>query len=81
MVMFAYVIFIIIHVALVTATGLTRNMNHIVLGTDNTTSIAGIYIGTGIIALTIFLCILAHWLSWNKPRALQHADAAINGNL
>ncbi|KAA9038364.1 molybdopterin-dependent oxidoreductase [Ginsengibacter hankyongi] len=81
MVMFSYVIFIIIHVALVAATGLTRNMNHIVLGTDNTTSVAGIYIGAGIIAFTILFCLLAHWLSWNKQRALQHADAAINGNL
>lgn len=81
MVMVAYVIFIIIHVALVAATGLTRNMNHIVMGTDNTTSLAGIYIGLGIIVCTILFCILAHWLSWNKQRALQHADAAINGNL
>jgi sulfoxide reductase catalytic subunit YedY len=56
-------------------------MNHIVMGTDNTTSLAGIYIGSGIIVCTILFCILAHWLSWNKQRALQHADAAINGNL
>jgi len=81
MVMFAYVLFIIIHVALVAVTGFTRNMNHIVLGTDNTTSADGIYNGLGIIVFTIFFCILAHWLSWNKQRALQNADAAINGNL
>jgi DMSO/TMAO reductase YedYZ molybdopterin-dependent catalytic subunit/thiosulfate reductase cytochrome b subunit len=81
MVMIAYVIFIIIHVALVVATGLVKNMNHIVLGTDSINNFSGLYIGTGIVLATILFCVAAHWLSWNKQRLLQHADAAINGNL
>lgn len=35
----------IIHVSMVAATGLLRNMNHITVGTDNTTSPAGLYWG------------------------------------
>jgi sulfoxide reductase catalytic subunit YedY len=81
LVMIAYVIFIIIHVALIAATGLVRNMNHIVMGTDSTGSLSGLYIGIGIIVVTVVFCFLAHWLSWNKQRLLQHLDAAINGNL
>jgi len=81
MVMIAYVIFIIVHVALVAVTGLVRNMNHIILGTDDVSSSSGLYIGTVIIVATILFCILAHWLSWNKQRSLQQIDAAINGNL
>lgn len=81
LVMIAYVIFIIIHVALIAATALVRNMNHIVMGTDSTGSLSGLYIGIGIIGVTVVFCFLAHWLSWNKQRLLQHLDAAINGNL
>jgi sulfoxide reductase catalytic subunit YedY len=81
LVMLAYVVFIIIHVVLISATGLVRNMNHIVLGTDNTRSLFGLYIAIVIIAITIGFCFLAHWLSWNKQRLLQHLDAAVNGNL
>jgi sulfoxide reductase catalytic subunit YedY len=81
LVMIAYVIFIIIHVSLVAATGLVRNMNHITIGTDNTSSFTGLYIGLGIILTTVAFCFLAHWLSWNKQRLLQHLQAAINGTL
>lgn len=81
LVMITYVIFIGIHVALVAATGFVRNMNHIVMGTDNSDNFSGLYIGIGIIIATAALCVLAHWLSWRKQRLLQHADAAINGNL
>jgi methionine sulfoxide reductase catalytic subunit len=81
LIMIAYLTFIIIHVAMVCMTGLIRNMNHIVLGTDNPDNLLGLSIGTGIIMLTIFFCFLAHWLSWNKARLLQHLDAAVNGNL
>lgn len=81
LVMIAYVIFIIIHVAMIATTGLVRNMNHIVMGTDSAASFAGLYICIGIIVATTVFCFLAHWLSWNKQRLLQHLDAAINGNL
>ena len=80
LIMIAYIIFIIIHVALVAATGLVRNMNHIVLGTDNSLNVTGLYMGIGIILATVAFCVLAHWLSWRKPRLLQQMNAAINGN-
>ncbi len=81
LIMIAYVIFIFIHVAMVAATGLVRNLNHIVLGTDDSGNLSGLYIGIGFVLITAAFCFLAHWLSWRKPRLLQHLDAAINGNL
>jgi DMSO/TMAO reductase YedYZ molybdopterin-dependent catalytic subunit len=81
LVMLAYMVFIIIHVALVAATGLVRNMNHITVGTDNPTSLTGLFIGIAIVLVTIGACVLAYWLSWNRPRSLQKAQASINGNL
>lgn len=81
LVMLAYCIFVIIHVSLVAATGLVRNMNHIVLGIDNTENYTGLYIGIAIILITIAFAFLAHWLSWNKQRALQSVQASVNGKL
>jgi thiosulfate reductase cytochrome b subunit len=80
-IMTSVVIYIIIHITMVSITGLVRNMNHIVLGTDNPSNLTGLYIGIGIILTTTAFCFLAYWLSWHKPRLLQHLDAAINGNL
>lgn len=77
----AYVVFTVIHVAMVAATGLTRNMNHIIAGTDDASSRFGIYVGLGIILFTVVFGLLAHWLSWQRPRLLQQTAAAINGNL
>jgi DMSO/TMAO reductase YedYZ molybdopterin-dependent catalytic subunit len=79
--MLAYLVFIIIHVALVAATGLVRNMNHITVGTDDPTSLTGLYIGIAIVLFTVGFCVLAYWLSWNRPRQLQKLQATINGNL
>src|SRR5665213_684782 len=76
LVMIVYIIFIIIHVAMIAVTGLVRNMNHIVLGTDNSGNLSGLFIGIGIIMAIAAFCVLAHWLSWRKPRLLQHLDAA-----
>ena len=81
LVMIGYCIFIIIHVALVAATGLVRNMNHIVKGTDDANSYTGLYIGIAIIAAIIGFCFFAHWLSWNKQRVLQYLQAKVNGTL
>jgi len=66
---------------LVAATGFTRNMNHITMNTDSQTSYAGLYIGLGIIIFTIAFGLLAHWISWQRPRSLQQTEAAINGTL
>ncbi|MEJ7736944.1 MAG: molybdopterin-dependent oxidoreductase [Chitinophagaceae bacterium] len=81
LVMIAYVIFIIIHVSLVAATGLIRNMNHITVGTDDAANYAGLYIGIAIVLTTVAFCFLAHWLSWNKQRMLQYLQAAVTGTL
>jgi DMSO/TMAO reductase YedYZ molybdopterin-dependent catalytic subunit/thiosulfate reductase cytochrome b subunit len=81
LVMVAYTGFIIIHVAMVAATGLARNMNHIVASNDSTVSYAGLYGGLAIILFTIAFGFLAHWISWQRPRSLQYTEAAINGTL
>jgi sulfoxide reductase catalytic subunit YedY len=80
-VMLAFVVFVIIHVAMVAATGLTRNMNHIIAGTDNLTSRTGLYIGIGIVFFMVAFGFLAHWISWQRPRSLQYAEATLNGTL
>ncbi|MEO5996601.1 MAG: molybdopterin-dependent oxidoreductase [Chitinophagaceae bacterium] len=81
LVMIAYSIFTIIHIVLVAATGLVRNMNHITIGTDDPNSYKGLYIGIAIILVTTGFCFFAHWLSWHKQRLLQHLQAAVNGTL
>jgi methionine sulfoxide reductase catalytic subunit len=71
-----FLAFVIVHVTLVALTGFARNMNHIVLGTDNmrpTGMILG-FIGIGV----VLLCwVVAHYISWYFPRGLQHAQKAI----
>lgn len=81
LVMIAYLAFILVHIAMVCATGFTRNINHITIGTDNPSGNTGIYIFTCIVALTIVFCFYAHWVSWKKPRWVQKTNAFINGNL
>jgi DMSO/TMAO reductase YedYZ molybdopterin-dependent catalytic subunit len=74
--MFAFVIFIIFHVALVFITGFERNMNHIVMGTDDTRAI-GWQLGLLGIAVVIAVNIAAWWLAWHRPRTVQHAAKLI----
>jgi DMSO/TMAO reductase YedYZ molybdopterin-dependent catalytic subunit/thiosulfate reductase cytochrome b subunit len=81
LVMTAITIFIIIHVSLVVATGLVRNANHITQGIDDSSDLTGIYMVSAIIILTTAFCYFAYWLSWNRPRILQMAEAALNGRL
>lgn len=81
LVMISYCVFIVIHVSLVAATGLVKNMNHMVMGTDSAESYTGLYIGIAIILMTIVFAILAHWLSWNKQRSLQKLQASTNGKI
>jgi methionine sulfoxide reductase catalytic subunit len=74
--MCAFVIFIILHVSLVVITGFARNMNHIVLGTDDTRRI-GLYLGLLAIGVVFGINALAYWAAWKRPRAVQHAAKAI----
>jgi thiosulfate reductase cytochrome b subunit len=76
LVMCAFVIFIIGHVAMVILTGFARNMNHIVLGTDDAQQI-GAFLGLVGIGVVIAVNALANWTSWRYPRTIQHAARAI----
>ena len=68
--------FTIVHGALVVMTGFARNMNHIVLGTDDTRPM-GIILGCIGIAAVLLCWVATHYISWYFPRGLQHAQKAI----
>ena len=70
--MFSFLAFLVVHVTLIVMTGFVRNMNHIVMGTDDQNPM-GMYLGFVGIAVVIFSWIAAHYFSWHHPRALQHA--------
>jgi sulfoxide reductase catalytic subunit YedY len=70
--MLSFLAFLIVHVTLIVMTGFARNMNHIVLGTDDQTHL-GMFLGLGGIALVFLSWIVAHYISWRHPRALQRA--------
>jgi methionine sulfoxide reductase catalytic subunit len=76
LVMCAFVLFIIAHVSMVVLTGLARNMNHIVVGTDSTSPM-GLYLGLIGIGVVVLLNALAHYMAWKRPRTVQHAAKAI----
>ncbi len=75
-IMCAFVAFLIGHVSMVVVTGLTRNMNHIALGTDDANPI-GLYMGLAGIGVVALLNVFANWTAWRRPRAVQHAAEAI----
>ena len=66
-----YLVFLVIHVGLVILTGFLRNMNHIVLGTDNKNPI-GMILGLVGIGAVVFSWVLAHLIAWKYPRKIQH---------
>ncbi len=76
LVMCAFVVFLIAHVTMVALTGLVRNMNHIVLGTDDTSTI-GLYLSLVGIGVVVAVNALANWAAWRYPRAIQHAAHAV----
>jgi thiosulfate reductase cytochrome b subunit len=76
LVMCAFVVFTIGHVIMVALTGLTRNMNHIVLGTDDT-NLLGLMVGLLGIAVIVALNMWANWMAWRHPRIVQHSAKAI----
>jgi DMSO/TMAO reductase YedYZ molybdopterin-dependent catalytic subunit len=51
-------------------------MNHIVLGTDSTNP-SGLYLGLSGIGVAVLLNVLANWMAWRRPRAVQHAAKAV----
>jgi DMSO/TMAO reductase YedYZ molybdopterin-dependent catalytic subunit/thiosulfate reductase cytochrome b subunit len=70
--MCGYVSFIGMHVAMVVITGLARNMNHIVMDTDDG-SPRGLLWGLVGIGAVAAICAAANWLAWRHPRLIQHA--------
>ena len=72
-----YIAFLIVHVTLVVLTGFARNMNHIVLGTDDQKPL-GMILGFVGIAVVILSWIVAHYTSWKFPRLLQHMQKAVS---
>ncbi|MBA3707596.1 MAG: cytochrome b/b6 domain-containing protein, partial [Planctomycetes bacterium] len=71
-VMCAFIAFTGMHVAMIAITGLTQNMNHIVVGTDAADA-TGLWIGAIGITLIIGINALANWMAWRQPRLVQHA--------
>lgn len=69
LVLVGFVVFIITHVALVVLTGFRRNMNHIVLGVDNTNP-AGMILGLIGLGLVVLPWVVTHYIyhiSWYFP--------------
>jgi DMSO/TMAO reductase YedYZ molybdopterin-dependent catalytic subunit/thiosulfate reductase cytochrome b subunit len=69
--------FLAVHVTLVVLTGFERNMNHIILGTDNYHPL-GMLLGFIGLAAVLGSWIAAHYISWKAPRLLQHIQKAIS---
>lgn len=76
LVMCAFVIFLVGHVMMVAITGFVRNMNHIVVGTDDT-SLAGVYLGLAGVGVIVAVNALANWLAWRRPRLVQRVAGAV----
>src|SRR5579864_3644242 len=74
--MLSFLAFLVVHVTLVVMTGFARNMNHIVMGTDDLRP-QGLIWGFVGIGVVVFSWAAAHYLSWNHPRGLQHALKAV----
>jgi sulfoxide reductase catalytic subunit YedY len=76
LVMCCFLLFLVGHVSMVAITGLARNMNHIVMGTDSE-SLTGIDLGLVGIGVVVGACAMAYWTAWNRPRLVQHAAKAV----
>jgi DMSO/TMAO reductase YedYZ molybdopterin-dependent catalytic subunit len=62
--------FLGVHLTMVVVTGLVRNMNHIVMGTDDLNP-TGLILGLTGIGVLIAACVTANWLTWREPRLIQ----------
>jgi len=74
--MLTLVAFIVVHVTLIVMTGFVRNMNHIVMGTDDQNHLGMIlgFVGIGVVVLS---WVAAHYVSWFYPHFLQHVQKFI----
>ncbi len=76
LVMCAFVAFIVVHVLMVVVSGFLRNMNHIMMGTDDVKPI-GMYIFFLLLGAIVLLNAFANYLAWRRPRTVQHVAKAI----
>jgi methionine sulfoxide reductase catalytic subunit len=76
LVLCAYIAFVIVHVTMVFVTGFVRNMNHIVIGTDDLLRF-GMYIGLTGLVILFLLNIMANWATWLFPRDIQRVGNAV----
>jgi sulfoxide reductase catalytic subunit YedY len=67
---FYYLVFTIVHTALVVITNFRGNQNRIVLGIDNSTSWDGVIVGTAGVLVVIALNVVANRATWRYPRQL-----------
>lgn len=72
-----YFAFFHVHVILVVLTGFRRNMNHIVMGTDDLNPRGMIWGFVGIAAALMYW-VGTHYVSWYLPRMLQRAQKAVS---
>jgi thiosulfate reductase cytochrome b subunit len=72
----AFIFFAVGHVTMVAITGFVRNMNHIVVGSDDT-RLVGVYLGLVGLGVIVAVNVLANWLAWRHPRFVQHAAKKI----
>lgn len=75
--MFSFLAFLVVHVTLIVMTGFARNMNHMVIGTDDHHNPAGMIWGFVGIAVIVLTWVVAHYISWYRPRGLQRALKAV----
>lgn len=67
----SYLCFLAVHVTVVAATGLARNMNRIVLGVEDG-GLRGAAWGLVGILLVVAACFAAYWMAWRHPRVPQY---------
>lgn len=73
-----FVLFVIVHVAMVFSTGLLQNLNHITLGV-NDNSLGGLWMFLAGIAVITAAWIAASPLTLAYPRVIQHVGQRITG--
>lgn len=76
LIMCAFLAFVFMHVTMVAVTGLARNLNHIVMGTD-AAGWGGVYFGLLGLGAIVAVNVFANWAAWRRPRAVQHFAKAI----
>jgi len=78
--MAGYVAFLLVHVSVVFATGLGKNLNGIVLGLRGPGWL-GLWIASAGIASVVLACCMAHWTAWRHQRTMQYVVRWVHNNV